>query len=136
MVTIRALLLGVAVVGCSSPATAPGALAPPTDAVVRVVNATGEPLAFFAIAADLAPLLDPVPEASVRESWVHVVPAGADQAVGELSGREEAPDGGVAVYLYALTDAGARVHFTRVHLASGQEIRRAGGRIVIRDLRS
>ena len=103
---------------------------------VRVVNGTDEPFAFFAIAADLAPLLDPVPDASVAEPWVYLVPPGADRSVGELSGPEEAPNGGVAVYLYALSADGARVHFTRVQLASGQEIRRAGNRIIIRQLRS
>jgi hypothetical protein len=99
-----------------------------------VVNATPAPLAFFAIAADLAPLLDPVPEASVSEAWVRIVHPGAAQPVGELSGRETAPKGGVAVYLYALSADGTRVLFTRVQLASGEEIRRAGGRILIRSL--
>lgn len=134
MFNLRSLLAGVALVGCSS-ATPAGPNNPP-EGMVRVVNATPENLAFFVVAADLAPLLDPVPEASVFEPWVHVVPPGADRSVGDVSGRDQAPDGGLAVYVYRVTAGGTRVRFSRVELASGQEIQRAGGRIVIRQVGS
>ena len=133
MINLRWLLTGAVLLGCSSSATGPGN---PNEGTVRVVNGTPQALAFFVVAADLAPLLDPVPEASVSEPWVHVVPPGADQGVGEVSGREQAPKGGLAVYLHEVTARGMRVRFTRVQLASGEEIRQAGGRIVIRQLRS
>jgi hypothetical protein len=60
-----------------------------------------------------------------------LVPAGTERALGEVSGREQAPNGGVALYLYALTADGTRARFTRVQLVSGEEIRRSGGRIVV-----
>jgi hypothetical protein len=132
MVSIRSLFIGVAVFGCSNAAPVPSEPGGPSGADVRVVNGTHEPFAFFAIAADLAPVFDPIPEAPVEEPWVHVVAPGADWPVGDLSGGAEAPNGGVAVYLYALTSGGTRVHFSRVHLASGEQIRQAGGRIVVR----
>jgi hypothetical protein len=132
VVIIRSLFLGAAMLACSNAATAPGTPTQPAKVGIRVVNATAEPFAFFAIASDLAPLLDPVPEASVHEPWIRVVAPGEDEPVGELTGREQAPGGGVAVYLYVLIDDGARVRFSRVHLASGQEIRQSGDRIVIR----
>ncbi|MGH2376759.1 MAG: hypothetical protein ACREOC_16280 [Gemmatimonadales bacterium] len=136
MLTLRSLLVAVAVVGCSNTATAPATPSRTTQPDVRVVNATAEPLVFFAVAADLAPLLDPVPEASVTERWAQPLAPGAARRVGEIAGREQAPDGGVAVYLYALTADRTRARFTRVELASGQEIRQADGRIIIRRLRS
>lgn len=128
---IRSILIGAAVLACSNPTTAPAPTEPAAPGI-QVVNATAEPFAFFAIASDLAPLLDPVPETSVHEPWVRVVAPGNDEPLGELSGREQAPGGGVAVFLYELIDDGARVRFSRVHLASGQEIRRSGDRIVVR----
>jgi hypothetical protein len=99
------------------------------------VNATQEPLAFFAIAADLAPLLDPVPVIRVGDPGTRVVLAGDERPLGEVPGRAEAPHGGVAVYLYALTPDGTRARFTRVQLVPGADIRRAGGRIFIHQLR-
>jgi hypothetical protein len=38
------------------------------------------------------------------------------------------------VYLYALTPDGTRARFTRIELVLGADIRRAGGRIFIRQL--
>lgn len=112
--------------GPSAPATAAGEL--------RVANGTAEPLAFFAVASDLAPLLDPIPELDVDHPGIDLVPPGGERPVGELSGREQAPDGGMAVFLYALMDDGRRARFTRVELMSGEAIRSAGGRILIRGL--
>jgi hypothetical protein len=136
MVSIRLLLLGWAIVACSNAGAGPSAAGGwvPSDSDLRVVNATGEPLAFFAIAADLEPLLDPVPEIGVRDPSIRLVPAGAERAMGEISGRQEAPGGGVAVFLYALTADGTRARFTRVQLVSGEVIRQAKGRIVISQL--
>jgi hypothetical protein len=121
-------------IGCSNAATAPPAPNHASRSNIRVVNATAEPLVFFAVAADLAPLLDPVPEASVTETWARPLAPGASRLLGELGGYDEAPDGGVAVYLYALSADATRARFTRVQFALGQEIRQAGGRIVIRQL--
>jgi len=132
VINLRWLLTGAVLLGCSSSATGPGN---PNEGTVRVVNGTPQALAFFVVAADLAPLLDPAPEA-FSEPWVHVVPPGADRLVDEVSGREEARKGGLAVYLYELTTGGTRVRFTRVQMASGTEIQRAGRRIVIRELGS
>jgi hypothetical protein len=109
----------------SAPATAPGEL--------RVANGTAKPIAFFAIASDLMPLLDPVPELDADDPGIAVVPPGEERPVGPLPGREQAPDGGVAVFLYPLTDDGRRARFTRVELVSGDAIRSAGGRILIRN---
>lgn len=136
MFRIPPLLLGLAVFACSDagPGLSPSRGWPPSDRDLRVVNATGEPFAFFAIAADLAPLLDPVPEVEVGDPSIRLVPAGAERAVGEISGRRDAPGGGVAVFLYALTDDATRARFVRVQLVSGEEIRQAEGRIVIRQL--
>jgi hypothetical protein len=83
-----------------------------------------------------SPLLDPVPEIGVNDPSIRLVPAGEERAVGEISGRREAPGGGIAVFLYALTTDGTRARFTRVQLVSGEKIRRAGGSIVIRQLRA
>jgi hypothetical protein len=131
----RALGLALALAACSGGSTAPSPPVPsPGAAETRVVNASGAPLLFFAVASDLAPLLDPVPELAVAEHQDEVVPPGGERPVGELSGREQAPDGGVAVYLYAITADGTRARFTRVQLVSGDEIRRNGGRIVVRKL--
>jgi hypothetical protein len=135
MISVRSLLVAISVVGCSNDVTTPPAPTRTTQPEVRVVNATAEPLVFFVIAADLAPLLDPVPEASVTEPWAQPLAPGTARLLGEIPGRAEAPQGGVAVYLYALTADGTRAQFTRVELVSGQEIRQAGGRIVIRRLR-
>jgi hypothetical protein len=132
---IGSFALVLILAGCSSGATeslGPGSYLPVAAADVRVVNATGRPFAFFAIAADLAPLLDPVPEMPVNNPHIQVVPPGGERPVGEIPGRAEAPEGGVAVYLYAITVDGERARFTDVQLRSGAEIRLAGGRIVIR----
>lgn len=131
------LVLALVLAGCSNGVTGPtasGSPLPPTDGDLRLVNATQQPLAFFAIAADLAPLLDPVPEVRVGDPDIRLVLAGDEQPLGEVPGRAEAPQGGVAVYLYALTPDGTRARFTRVELVLGADIRRAGGRIVIRQL--
>jgi hypothetical protein len=134
----RTTLFGLAIFACSpapSAPSVPGPSAPDTPAgELRVVNGTAQPLAFFAIASDLSPLLDPVPELDADDSGITLLPPGGEVLVGELSGREQAPDGGVAVFLYVLTDHGRRARFTRVELASGEAIRRAGGRIVIGSL--
>jgi hypothetical protein len=129
------LLAAIIVAGCSNAATAPRVPSRTAQLEVRVVNATADPLVFFAVAADLAPLLDPVPETSVTAPWAQPLASGASRALGELPGRDEAPQGGVAVYLYALTPDRMRAQFTRVELVSGEAIRLAGNRIVIRRLR-
>jgi hypothetical protein len=128
---LRALLLGLALVGCSGSGTSPS-LSVPAEHDLRLRNATDRALAFFAIAADLSPLLDPIPEASVDESWVRLVQPGAERPVGEVEGRESAPNGGVAIYLYPVTPDGQRVRFQQVVLVTGEELRRNFGRIVIR----
>jgi hypothetical protein len=128
---LRALLLGLALVGCSGSGTSPS-LSVPAEHDLRLRNATDRALAFFAIAADLSPLLDPIPEASVDESWVRLVQPGAERPVGEVEGRESAPNGGVAIYLYPVTPDGERVRFQQVVLVTGEELRRNSGRIVIR----
>jgi hypothetical protein len=134
MNSISSLLVAVVVAGCSNAAGphVPNRIA---QAGVRVVNATADPLVFFAVAADLAPLLDPVPETSITAPWAQPLAPGASRALGDLPGRDEAQRGGVAVYLYALTPDGMRAHFTRFELVSGAAIRQAGNRIVIRRLR-
>ncbi|HEY8259477.1 MAG TPA: hypothetical protein VIG08_17595 [Gemmatimonadales bacterium] len=129
MIQVRPLLFGIAVLACSSSGSLPSG--PTSGGELRLANATGVPFAFFAVAADMAPLLDPVPEISVTDPSTRLVPAGAERAVGEVSGREGAPGGGVAVFLYRVTPDGMRARFTRVQLASGEEIRNAGNRIVI-----
>lgn len=138
MAILRTMLLSLAVLACSPSPSAPTSPEPSTPATaagaLRVANGTAAPLAFFAIASDLAPLLDPVPELDADDAGIAVVPPGEERPVGEVSGREQAPDGGVAVYLYALTDGGRRARFTRVELVSGEAIRRADGRILIRGL--
>jgi hypothetical protein len=129
--------LALIVAGCSSGPTESlqaGPLTPLSGGEIRVVNATVRPFAFFAVAADLAPLLDPVPEMPANSPHIHVVPTGDERLVGDIIGRAEAPGGGVAIYLYAITANGETARFTAVQLASGAEIRRAGGRIVIRQL--
>jgi hypothetical protein len=100
------------------------------------VNATAQPFAFFVVAADLAPLLDPVPEVSVGDPDIKVIRPGAESAIGDVPGLTEAPHGGVAVYLYTFTPDGGRARFTRVHLVPGMDLRQAGGRIVIRHVES
>lgn len=55
---------------------------------------------FLAVAPDLAPLLDPVPELAVTEHQAQLVPAGDERPVGEIMGQGDAPNGGVAIYLY------------------------------------
>ncbi len=133
----RSTLLGLAVLACSpapSGPSVPEPSAPAPAGELRIANGTAQPLAFFAIASDLMPLLDPVPDLDRDDPGITLVPPGEERPVGELSGREQAPDGGVAVFLYVLTDRGRRAHFTRVELASGEAIRRAGGRILIRGL--
>jgi hypothetical protein len=80
------------------------------------------------------PLLDPIPELDTEDSGIILVPPGEERLVGEYSGREQAPNGGVAVFLYVVTDHGRRARLTRVELASGEAIRRAGGRILIDSL--
>jgi len=135
MLPARVLGLVLALAACSGgaiPLSPPDP--PPAPAETRVVNATGAPLIFFASATDLAPLLDPVPELEVAEYRDRLVPPGGERPLGELIGPEEAPDGGVAGFLYALADGGRRARFTRVQLASGDEIRRNGGRIFVREL--
>jgi hypothetical protein len=109
-----------------------GTPAGPTSTELRVANATSEPFAFFAVAADLVPLLDPVPEISVADPATRLVNPGAEYPVGEISGRDQAPDGGVALFLYALTPDRTRARFAGLQMASGEEIRVAGGRIVVR----
>jgi hypothetical protein len=128
---LRALLLGLALVGCSGSATSP-VLSIPAASDLRLRNATDRALAFFAIAADLSPLLDPVPEASLDEPWLRLVQPGAERLVGEVEGRESAPNGGVAIYLYQPTPDGERARFQRVVQVSGEELTRSSGRIVIR----
>lgn len=133
----RARLLCLAILACSpapSGPSVPGPYAPVPADELRVANGTDQPLAFFAIASDLMPLLDPVPELDSDDSGIILVPPGEERPVGELSGREQAPGGGVAIFLYGLTDHGRRAHFTRVELASGKAIRSAGGRILIGSL--
>jgi hypothetical protein len=103
MPTLRAFLLGFTLAGCSSSSTGTS-LSAPADAHLRLVNATETPVAFFVVAADLSPLLDPVPEAS----------------------------GGVAVDLYRLTTGGGHIRFERVILVTGEQILQTRGRIVIR----
>jgi hypothetical protein len=137
MVNARTTLLGLAILACSpapSGPSVPGPSAPVPAGELRVANGTAQPLAFFATASDLAPLLDPVPELDTDDSGITLVLPGEERPVGELSGREQAPDGGVAVFLYVLIDHGRRARFTRVELASGEAIRSAGGRIVIGSL--
>lgn len=125
------------VAGCSSSSTESlnaGPFAPMAGGDIRVVNATARPFAFFAVAADLAPLLDPIPEMPLSSPHIQVVPPGDERPVVDIPGRAEAPGGGVAIYLYAITGDGKTARFTDVQLASGQELRRAGGRIVIRQV--
>jgi hypothetical protein len=132
------MLFGLVLLACSSPPSSPSLPGPSTpvtaEAELRVANGTASPHAFFAIASDLMPLLDPVPELEADDPNIVVVPQGQERPVGRISGREQAPDGGVAVFLYALTDHGRRARFTRVELVSGDAIRGAGGRILIRRL--
>ena len=135
MVTTRSLLVVITLIGCSNAVTAPQAPSHATPSNVQVVNATPDPLVFSALAAALAPMVDPIPEVSVSAPWADPLASGAARLVGEIPGREAPPGDGVAVYLYALTPDGRRAQFVRVEFASGQEIRRAGGRIVIRQLR-
>ena len=134
----RTTLFGLAILACSPAPSAPSVPGPSAPAAgageLRVANGTAQPLAFFAIASDLAPLLDPVPELDTEDSGITLVPPGEERPVGGLSGREQAPDGGVAVFLYVVTDHGRRARFTRVELASGEAIRGAGGRILIGSL--
>jgi hypothetical protein len=127
----RASLVALGLLACSSSQTAPGPFGPGIDGEVRVANGTDRPFAFFAIAADLDPLLDPVPELDVDQAAITLVPPGEERPVGELSGREEAPKGGVAVFLYSMIGQSRRARFTRVELVSGRAIRAAGGRILI-----
>jgi hypothetical protein len=131
MPTLRAFLLGFTLAGCSSSSTGTS-LSAPADAHLRLVNATETPVAFFVVAADLSPLLDPVPEASVDEPWVVLVQPGAERSIGEIEGRDSAPNGGVAVYLYRLTTGGGHIRFERVILVTGEQILQTRGRIVIR----
>lgn len=133
----RPTLLGLAILACSpapSGPSVPGPSAPAPADELRVANGTARPLAFFAIACDLMPLLDPVPDLDADDPGLTLVPPGEERPVGELPDCEPAPEGGVAVFLYGLTDHDRRAHFTRVELASGEAIRRAGGRILIRSL--
>ncbi len=101
MGTTRSLLVAITLVGCSNAATAPQAPSHATHSNVLVVNATPDPLVFSAIAADLAPMVDPVPEISVTAPWADPLASGAARLVGEIPGREAPPGDGVAVYLYA-----------------------------------
>src|SRR5918997_3969311 len=135
MYKIPSLLVVITVAGCSNAATAPHVTGRIAHPEVRVVNATADPLVFFAVAADLAPLLDPVPETSLTAPWAQPLASGASRVLGELPGRDEAPQDGVAVYLYALTPDKKRAQFTRFELFSGMAIRKAGNRIVIGQLR-
>ncbi len=89
---------------------------------------------FLAVAADLAPLLDPVPELAVTEHQAQLVPAGDERPVGEIMGQGDAPNGGVAIYLYRVAPDSRTARFTLVRQFAGEEIRRAGGRLVIRRL--
>ena len=89
---------------------------------------------FLAVAADLAPLLDPVPELAVTEHQAQLVPAGDERPVGEIMGHGDAPNGGVAIYLYRVAPDSRTARFTLVRQFAGEEIRRAGGRLVIRRL--
>ena len=131
----RATLFGLTVLACSpspSASSIPGPSAPATvPGELRVANGTAEPFAFFATASDLMPLLDPVPEVDLNSADITVVPPGQERLVGEFTGPREAPDGGVAVFLYKLTADGRRARFTTVELVSGEAIRGAGGRILI-----
>jgi hypothetical protein len=122
------------VVGCSQAVTEPPSpgFVPVADSDIRLVNATNRPFAYFAVAADLAPLLDPIPEMPTSDPNVQVVAAGSERPLGKIPGRAEAPEGGVAVYLYAISADGERARFTEVRLASGAELRRSRGRIVVR----
>jgi hypothetical protein len=136
---VRLLLpfvLGFTLIGCSASSSSPLApgSAPSTATSLRVLNAAGEPLVFFAVAADLAPLLDPVPELAVADHRAQLVPAGGERPVGEIMGQGDAPNGGVAIYLYRVAPDGRMAHFTLVRQFAGDEIRRAGGRLVIRRL--
>ena len=138
MVIPRTTLFALALLACSPSPSAPSVPEPSAPATaageLRVANGTAQPFAFFAVAADLAPLLDPIPELDVGHPAIAVVPPDEERPVGEVSGCEQAPDGGVAVFLYALIDGGRRARFTRVELVSGEAIRSAGGRILIRGL--
>jgi hypothetical protein len=130
----RSVVLSLAVIGCSNAGAgpvAPSANHPGSAADLRVVNATAHPFAFFVIAADLAPLLDPLPEVAVGDPDTQVVLPGAEYVLGNVPRLAEAPKGGVAVYLYAFIPDGHRARFTQVQLVSGTVIRQAGGRIVI-----
>jgi hypothetical protein len=129
---LRASLVSLSLLACSSSQTAPGSFAPGGfDGEVRVANGSDGAFAFFAIAADLDPLLDPVPELDVADPGITLVPPDEERPVGELTGREEAPKGGVAVFLYTLIGQSRRARFSRVELVSGRAIRAAGGRILI-----
>jgi hypothetical protein len=129
--TVCALIL--AVTACSNAATEPSAPASsPADADLLLLNATERPLAFFAIAADLEPFCDPIPELPVTASHIEVVAAGQEQPLGQVPGRAEAPQGGVAVFLYELSADGRQARYTRLQLVSGADLRRSGGRILIR----
>lgn len=134
MALLRAALFGAAVLACSSSPAAPGPFIPNPPGEVRVANGTPQAFAFFAIAADATPLLDPVPELDVTQPGIILVPAGEERPVGELEPSDEAPEGGVAVFLYALIGNTRRARFVRVELVSGQAIREAGGRILIGEL--
>jgi hypothetical protein len=133
----RATLFSLSVLACSpgpSAPSQPGPSAPATADELRVANGTGQPFAFFAAAYDLAPLLDPVPEVELEAGTLVLVPPGEERPVGELPETGEAPNGGVAVFLYRVTDDGRRARISRVELVSGDDIRAAGGRILIRGL--
>jgi hypothetical protein len=133
----RATLFSLSVLACSPGPSAPSQAGPSaaSDAgELRLANGAGQPLAFFAAAYDLAPLLDPVPEVELGAGTLVLVPVGEERPVGELPETGEAPKGGVAVFLYRVTADGRRARFTRVELVSGDAIRAAAGRILIRAL--
>lgn len=135
MSPIRLLVLALIVAGCSHAPTeplVPRSFLPVAGAEIRLVNATERPFAYFAVAADLAPLLDPIPEMPTSDPTVQVVAAGTERALGAVPGRGDAPEGGVAVYLYAISADGERARFAGVRLATGAELWRSGGRIVVR----
>ncbi|MGH7578894.1 MAG: hypothetical protein ACREM9_01885 [Gemmatimonadales bacterium] len=125
-------LLGIALLACSPSPAAPGSFQPDIlGDEVRVANGTPEPFVFFAFAADMEPLILVAPEADVDQAGVTLVPPGEERPVGELEGREHAPGGGVALYLYRMVGTSRRARLVRMELVSGEAIRANGGRIVV-----
>jgi len=135
MPALKMALLAAALLACSPSPAAPGSFQPGlVGDEVRVANGTSEPFAFFAVAADMEPLILVAPEADLDQAGISLVPPGEERPVGELEGREQAPGGGLALYLYRRIGESRRARLVRMELVPGQAIRGNGGRILVEDL--